>query len=79
MKKKTLLQILVSKHVPESSYSLNGIKDGECLCIIKEDSSWKIVHNSRGKITFSESCADEEECYERFYEIMKHDYGWNDI
>ena len=78
MKREELLQILIKKHVPAFSYSLDGIKDGECLCIVKEGTSWKIVYNSRGKITFAESHTNEDECYERFYKIMKQDYGWSD-
>lgn len=76
MRREELIAELNKKNIPEGIYSLNGIKDGECLCIVKEDSTWDVVYNSRGKITYKQSFNNEEQAYSHFYQIMKEDYGW---
>lgn len=76
MNKVELQSLLIAKGVPQTSYSLDGLKQGECLCVINENGKWKVVYNSRGVISFSEDCAGEESAYAKFFEIMKNDYGW---
>jgi len=76
MKKERLAEELNRRNVPEGIYSLNGIKNGECLCIVKEGNTWDVVYNSRGKITYKQSFNNEEQACNQFYQIMKEDYGW---
>jgi hypothetical protein len=76
MNKGELKAILEEKNVPKISYSLDGLKQGECLCIINENGKWKVVYNSRGVISYSEDCDGEESACDKFFEIMKNDYGW---
>mgnify|MGYP006879734547 CR=1 FL=1 len=76
MTKEELLRELQKKNVPEGIYSLDGLKDGECLCIISKNGAWDIVYNSRGKVTYTETFHNAESAYDQFYQIMKDDYGW---
>ncbi|WP_258070629.1 hypothetical protein [Vibrio jasicida] len=39
------------KKVTHQSYSLDGLKNGECLCVVNQDDSWQVVYNSQGIIT----------------------------
>jgi hypothetical protein len=50
MKLNELKQILNNKKIPVSLYSLNGIKDGDCLCIILNN-KWQLIHIDRGNKT----------------------------
>lgn len=76
MKKEELLTELNKRNVPQAIYSLDGIKEGECLCIVNEKNTWEVLYNSRGKITYREVFDDVEQAYSRFYQMMKNDYGW---
>lgn len=75
MTKNELILKLENKNVPKDIYSLEGLKDGECLCVVHLG-VWDVVYNSKGKITYRESFENVEDAYDRFYEIMKNDYGW---
>ncbi len=76
MSKDELQALLDAKGVPKISYSLDGLKDGDCLCIVNAEGTWKLMHNSRGRISYSEECAGEEDAYENFWRIVKNSYGW---
>ncbi|QHB31049.1 hypothetical protein F0T03_01770 [Yersinia canariae] len=76
MTKEDLLCELEKRNVPKGIYSLDGVKDGECLCIIHQGNAWDVVYNSRGKITYKEVFSNAESAYDQFYQIMKDDYGW---
>jgi hypothetical protein len=76
MNKKDLLNLLKRNKVPSISYSLNGIKDGECLCLYKKNNVWHVVYNSRGKIINIAQFKLEEEAYAFIYEEMKKQYKW---
>lgn len=76
MNKLELQTILDIKGVPEAIYSLNGLKHGECLCVVHENNKWKVLYNSRGRISYIEECTGEEAAYDLFFKIMKEDYGW---
>lgn len=76
MTREELLKILNERSVPTQIYSLDGIEDGECLCIDHQGNTWDVVYNERGKITYRESYPSEEAAYEAFYQEMKRDYHW---
>lgn len=76
MKRADLIKKLDKKGVPRQSYSLDGLKHGECLCIVEEDGNWKVVYNSRGKITDSTECESEEAAYDEMYKQIADAYGW---
>ncbi|EQB98699.1 MULTISPECIES: hypothetical protein [Photorhabdus] len=76
MTRQELVSILEHKNVPSGIYSLDGLKEGECLCINPHDGVWDVIYSSRGKITYKEVFTNEESAYDRFYQIMKDDYGW---
>ena len=76
MKKSELASKLEERGVPNRSYSLNGLKDGECLCVVKENGVWKVIYNSRGKITDSTTCISEEAAYDEIYKQIADAYGW---
>lgn len=76
MKKEELIAELNKRNVPKGIYSLDGIKDGECLCLVKEPNTWDVLYNSRGEITYKETFNDEEQACDHFFQIMKEDYGW---
>ncbi|WP_157825435.1 hypothetical protein [Rahnella sp. AA] len=76
MTKEELLCELDKRNVPKGIYSLSGIKDGECLCIVHKENIWDVVYNSRGGITYKERFDNERAAYDQFYQIMKDDYGW---
>lgn len=78
MTKDELQQLLDIKGVPKSTYNLDGIKAGECLCILHDDQLWSVVYNSRGIISFREDFEKEEDAYKKFFEIMKKGYHWDD-
>lgn len=64
------------KKVPHQSYSLDGLKNGECLCVVNRDDSWQIVYNSQGRITSVTECQNEEDAYEELYRQISVAYGW---
>ena len=74
MKKDELIRKLDEKGVPRQSYNLDGLKDGEILCVIN-DGGWKVVYNSRGRISDSIDCASEKDAYDTLYKEMKDAYG----
>jgi hypothetical protein len=76
VKKADLIKKLDEKGVPQQSYSLDGLKGGECLCVVDEDGVWKVVYNSRGKITDSTKCESEEAAYDEIYKQIADAYGW---
>lgn len=76
MKKEDLISILKERNVPEEIYSLDGIQNGECLCIVKKDGAWGVVYNSRGEITYEKYFETDEQAYDDFYEITKKSYRW---
>lgn len=76
MKKTDLMKKLVEKGVPSQSYSLDGLKGGECLCVVEKDGIWKVVYNSRGRITDSTECESEETAYDELYQQIADAYGW---
>lgn len=76
MKKEDLISLLDKKNVPRRSYSLDGLKEGECLCVIQENGVWKVVYNSRGRITDSIECKSEEAAYDEVYKQIEEAYGW---
>lgn len=78
MNKTELIQTLDDKNVPRQSYSLGELKNGECLCVIEEEGIWKVVYNSRGKITDSTSCASEEAAYDEVFKQIADAYGWGE-
>ena len=67
---------LLSRDVPEISFSVDGIKDGECMCIVNDNGRWKVVYNSRGKIVDIADFEAEEEACDFMHEEMKQEYGW---
>lgn len=76
MNKEDLRQLLKSKNVPHQSYSLDGLKDGECLCIINENNSWRIIYNSRGRITQTIECKSEDDACDKLYQMISDAYNW---
>ncbi|WNJ95699.1 hypothetical protein RND59_00820 [Vibrio ruber] len=76
MRKADLIEKLNEKGVPQQSYSVDGMKGGECLCIVEECGIWKVVYNSRGKITNSVECESEEAAYDEIYKQISDAYGW---
>ena len=76
MKKNELLKILRLKGVPSISYSLEGLKQGECLCLLKKSEKWSVVYNSRGKIINISDFNIEEDAYDFIYNEMKKQYKW---
>ncbi len=76
MKKADLIKALDKKGVPQQSYSLDGLKGGECLCVVEEDGIWKVVYNSQGKITDSTECESEAAAYDEIYKQIADAYGW---
>ncbi len=76
MKKSNLIKELDKKGVPQQSYSLDGLKSGECLCVVEEDGIWKVVYNSQGKITDSTVCESEEAAYDEIYKQIACAYSW---
>ena len=78
MTKNELQKILDERHVPKIMYSLDGLKNGDCLCVVNNNGNWKIMQNDRGTIGYVEECSNEQDAYDRFYQIVKNDYGWKD-
>ncbi|CAE6938879.1 hypothetical protein ACOMICROBIO_LKFPLAJE_03592 [Vibrio sp. B1FIG11] len=76
MKREELLFLLTQKKVPHQSYSLDGLKNGECLCVVNRDGSWQVVYNSQGRITSVTECQNEEDAYEELYRQISDAYGW---
>jgi hypothetical protein len=76
MKKSELLKVLKNKNVPSTSYSLEGIKDGECLCLLEKKGKWQVVYNSRGNIISIADFQTESEACDFIYNEMKRQYKW---
>ena len=76
MDRDDLKKILDVKKVPHMSYSLNGLKDGDCLCIVQDNKKWLLVHNDRGSKNYISDFNSEDEVCSEFYAIMKRNYNW---
>lgn len=74
MTRAELQAILEINDIPKISYSLDGIKPGECLCIVHENQKWYVLYNSRGTISYREEFKNEEDAYTKFLEVMKTDF-----
>lgn len=77
MKRNELKKILDNKKVPVSLYSLNGIKDGDCLCIVLNNDKWQLIHNDRGSKNYIGDFNSEDEVCNEFYAILKRNYKWD--
>lgn len=67
---------LRTRGVPESLFSLNGLKDGECHCVVRENGTWKVVYMDRGKISELASGLTQSAAYEFVYKEFQSMYGW---
>lgn len=76
MKRNELNKILAHKNVPASSYSLNGIKNGDCLCIVINNDKWQLIHRDRGTENYIGDFNSEDDVCNEFYAILQRNYKW---
>ncbi len=76
MKKEDLKAALVAKKVPKQMYSLDGLKDGECYCSVRDGDSWKVVYMERGRSSDIAAGLTEGEAYDTIYNEFRAMYGW---
>lgn len=77
MNRKELDQILKQKGASEFEYSLYGIVQRECYCLI-EGEKWKIIYNNRGRIDPLAEFQTEAEACQFIYEKIKKLYEWKE-
>lgn len=76
MNKKELDEKLQQKGISRGSYSLEGNRYGECICLITEGDQYRVIYNSRGEIIEIENFTNEDEaCEFIFNEIIKEYHG----
>jgi hypothetical protein len=76
MTKEELEAALEAKKVPKQMYSLEGLKDGECYCIVKDGDSWKVVYMERGRASDVATGLTGGEAYDTIYNEFRAMYGW---
>ncbi|MDA0911804.1 MAG: hypothetical protein O2809_09695 [Proteobacteria bacterium] len=74
MDKHTLHSKLIGLEIPEISFSVNGIKDGEAMCLVEQDDTWQVVYNSRGRIYVIDEFPSEEQACQFMYDELKREY-----
>lgn len=78
MNRNELQKILDERGVPKMFYSLDGLKDGMCLCIVSDNGKWRLIYQERSSKNYIGDFDSESEVCNKFYQIMKNDYGWKD-
>ena len=76
MKKAELEAALEAKKVPKQMYSLDGLKDGECYCIVKDGEAWKVIYMERGRSSDIATGLSEDDAYGTVYNEFRAMYGW---
>lgn len=76
MTKVELEALLETKKVPKQMYSLEGLMNGECYCIVKDADFWKVVYMERGRVNDVAIGLTEEEAYDVIYDEFYSMYGW---
>lgn len=56
--------------VHTSSYSLDGIRHSECVCVVCEDSKWKVYYVERDKPAELATLNTMEDAYDFVYETF---------
>jgi hypothetical protein len=56
--------------VHPSSYCLGAIKNGECVCVVKEGGVWKVLYVERDRPKELGAFGSEEEAYDFVYETF---------
>lgn len=67
---------LTAKGVPEQIYSLDGLKNGECHCVVQENGTWKVVYMERGHVSEIATGLTQSEAYDLLYDELRSMYGW---
>lgn len=78
MNRDELKKILDKRGIPKMFYSLNGLKDGICLCIVPDSGKWRLIDQERSSKNHIGNFDSESDVCNKFYQIMKNDYGWED-
>lgn len=76
MNRNELEKKLLDHNVPSISFNVNGIKEGECMCLVSSDSKWKVVYNSRGHIIDIAEFDNENDACDFMYSELKKEYKW---
>ena len=76
MKKAELEAALETKKVPTQMYSLDGLKDGECYCVVKDGDTWKLIYMERGRSSDIATGLSKEDAYDTLYNEFRSMYGW---
>lgn len=76
MKKAELEAFLSAKQVPRQMYSLDGLKNGECYCVLHTEDLWKVVYMERGRTSDVAVGLSESEAYDVIYNEFRSMYGW---
>jgi hypothetical protein len=77
MNRADLQTVLDAKNVPRQMYSLDGLKDGECYCVISEGGTWSVVFVERGRKTTVATGLNEQQAYDTVYQEFRSMYGWS--
>lgn len=62
--------------VHANSYSLDGIRHSECLCVVCEDNNWKVYYVERDKPKELATLKKVEDAYDFVYETF---CGWLNV
>lgn len=76
MNKAELEAILDARQVPKQLYSLDGVKNGECYCVVKDGDARKVIYMERGRTSDIVTEVSEESAYDTIYNEFCAMYGW---
>ncbi len=82
MTKNELIHKLDEKNIHRKLYNLDGSLElcfkgvYEGYCVIEEKGIWKIIYNSRGKISYSMDCDSEDVAYDELYKEFAFQHNW---
>lgn len=70
MKSQELLSKLHAMGVNSNSYSLGGIRHGDCVCVVLEGGNWKVYYVERDRPDQLAVLDNEEQAYDFVYETF---------
>lgn len=66
-----LVSNLAAIGVHENSYSLDGIRHSDCVCVVSEDGKWKVYYVERDKPAELAVLDTVEDAYDYVYETFR--------
>jgi hypothetical protein len=77
MTREELILKISALGLPEDTYSLDGIQNSDCTCIVQENDKWKVYYVERDRPRETGVFNSAEEAYDFIYTSLITGYGLN--